>query len=595
MKNDYFIMYNPLTFNLMDIKEKNSITPYDLISYITCKNAEKLSFDTYLDYLVKDQNKHRETMIETFAMETYAAIYIGNQIAKTEKSSTVFHADDKRRTIKEIIIKQGEKPKAVFITAMSANFPTAVIDSIILNHGKIPVIIGGIHVSSSHKDTNNFIRKHCPNKNIIADVIGPGDKIVIKQIIDDINNNNLQKTYHGNISVGDKVWMPQKNVDYLPPLNLNSLKRIPAIGNFLAKNMKAIPVAPFLGCPFSCKFCSISSLPKNKRKFTIRSTDDIIDELSYHQNNKKKFESQMFIFLPDNLLLGEKYLNDIADKIISKNFNVNFITQISIEIASKEKLLKKLRLAGATHFFIGLESLDIRNLEFIQKNVVKDIKKSNLSVSKYYTQKIKIIQNHGISIHGAFIIGLPHDYFLSFEDNTTNNIIRFCIENHIGLQPGILTDLPGSKLFYESQNAGLSLYGKQGTMNYLLSLCLADISESNRKIPDALKNSQIALLSMGLESVRKIGSTKHALKNAFYMMAKSFANPTFQGKKSLQKRFLNSAYSFAAQLYAALYKDVGEKLGQSKNGIRGSFERLYEEECEENKKYFYNYVSQFLK
>jgi len=598
MKNvhkDYFIMYNPLTFNLMELMGNPEVTPIHLISYLTNLNGFDLGKNNYVNYLEFDLKKHREGMVETFAMESYAALYIGNQIAGFALENRVFQVDDKRRTIKEVILKQGRKPKAVFMTTMSSNFPTAVAMSIILNHGEIPVIIGGIHVSTSPDDVETFILKFCPYPELISQVIGAGDSEVIAQIIHDLANKTLKPRYDGYVTIEDTIWKPRKNVDYMPPVKIDLLSRIPLIGNFLAKKMCMIPVAPFAGCPYSCNFCSIYTLPKNKRKLTIRSTKDFLDELEEHQK-KGGLESRFFFFSPDNLLLGGKNLEKILDGIIARKLKVNFVTQISIDVASNDRLLKKLRLAGATHFFIGFESLDIRNLEYIGKHILRDVRKSGLTLAQYYQKQIQKIQNHGISIHGAFIFGLPFDYFHSFEDHTGMEIAQFCIENHIGLQPCSLSDLPGSKISKETQETGTWLYGKQGTMNYLLALCLADLTEMNRRPPDSLDNSPLMVAVMAFKAIQKAGTTKVALKNAIYMMKKALTYPTYRGQNSYKERIIDSIFAFASQLIVSLYKYHGEKLGYSRHGIKGTFERLYSiEKNSAVQDSFKNYVEKFKK
>lgn len=256
--------------------------------------------------------------------------------------------------------------------------------------------------------------------------------------------------------------------------------------------------------------------------------------------------------------------------------------------------MKKLRLAGATHFFIGFESLDIRNLEFIGKHILKDLRKSGLSITQYYTKQIRKIEKFGVSIHGAFIFGLPYDYFNSFDDNTGMDIAEYCIKNRIGLQPCSLTDLPGSRCFQESQESETYLYGKQGTMEYLLGLCLTDLTETNRRPSDSLSNSPLTVAHMGFESIQKAGATRYAITNSLYLMIKSFAYPTDRGRKSLKERLIDSIYSFTSQLIVSLYKEHGEKVAFSANGVRGSFERLYDfEKNAAMKDYFRNYVEVF--
>lgn len=587
---DYFIMYNPLTFNLMDIPQKSRNTPYDGITYLSNKDASRLSQDNYLDYLPFDLCKKRETMVETFAMETYATIYVANILADAVNDREIILADDVRRSLKEVILEKQKKPKAVFITSMSANFPTAAFTALILNHGNIPVVLGGIHVSAVAGDVDTFIRDHAPHPEIISQVIGSGDSKTLLKIARDLDKGKLKPVYRGNLPIEDGVWRPRKNVTYMAPMQVEALARIPVFGPMLSRKFRILPFAPFLGCPYSCKFCSISALDKKSRKLTMRSAHDILEELKSFQE-KGGFENRFIFFLPDNLLLGGKRLEAVLDGIIENNIRINFAAQISIEIADNDRLLKKLRDAGATHFFIGFESLDLDNLVHIQKHSAKDIAKNNLCVSDYYTSRIRKIQNHGISIHGAFILGLPNDYFFSFSQNTAKDIVRFCIQNHIGIQPATLTDLPGSAFFEESQKNDLWLYGKKGTMDYLLSLCLADLSETNRKVPQSLDHSPLTLLYMGFQSVRDVGDSRHAIKNAFFMFMKSFFHPAKRGRISFKERLLDAVFSFAIQLYIALYKDVGEKLAHSSCGIRGSFERLFDEEKDTLKKiYFKRYV-----
>jgi len=574
MCNDYIIVYNPPTYNIMNLMDHIS-TPLDIISYLTKSNISQINKDNFIDFLYFDEQKHRKGMIETLGIECYSAIYIANQIRKSIQNFDIYLCDQIRKNIGEIISVKGFYPKGVFITAMSSNFPTAVAVSIILNYAKIPVIIGGIHVSTSQEDVNIFIRKYCPYPEIVSQVVGPGDSNVIKNIVTDLISKRLSPNYLGETSIENGVW-GATDVYSLPPMKLYLLKRIPIIGKLLLKIIRINPITPYLGCPYSCNFCSISTVPKKQRKFTTRTADDFIEEIMSFQKKGINFLNRFFFFLPDNLLLGGKLLHEILDKLISSEVKINYAAQISIDIASDKELLKKMRLSGATHFFIGLESLDIRNLEYIGKHVVKYIKKSGLTIEEYYRKQIKIIQDFGISVHASFILGLPYDIFKSKYNHTGLSIAEFCVKNHIGLQPCSLTDLPGSINFQQSQKNQQYLYGKQGTLNYLVSLCVTDLTEPNRIPPDSLYNSPLLVFYMAYEEVHKAANTPTALMNGLFMFYKSFLYPTKNGRNSLKERIIDSIWAFASQISVSQYIDHGEMISYSLNGITGTVERLYD-------------------
>lgn len=594
MSADYYVMYNPLTFNLMDVPEDSLQSPVRLLSYLTGRDALDLANHNYAEYLDFDLARHRSGMVETLAIETYAAQYVGNQIARLAPKTRVIHADDKRRTIRQIVDREGVRPRAVFITSMSSNFPTAAAASIILNHGRIPVVIGGIHVSTSPADVDTFIRGYCPHPQLVSCVRGAGDSSVVSEILHDLVHGALQPEYTGNDMIEDSVWGDYPNIDPLPPMQMECLRRFPLLGSYLARRIKINPVAPFLGCPYSCKFCSISSLPKPRRTLVVRDTDDFLAELEHCQRDGVDLASRFFFFLPDNLLLGGSRLPDLMNAIIERGLKVNFAVQVSIEIASDRALLQKLRLAGATHFFIGFESLDIRNLRYIGKHCVKAIGQSGLSVREYYARQIKTIQDYGVSIHGAFIFGLPYDYFRSFADHTGRETADFCIQHRIGLQPALLTDLPGSQLFEETQRDRTWLYGEKGTMAYLTSLCVTDVSESNRIPPESLGKSPIRTECIAFEAIRRAGATRRALRNAMFMMRKSFRCPTARGRDSLKERLIDAFFSATSQLVVSLYRDHAERIMYSSDQVRGTMERLYDLETDpDTKAYFKNYVARF--
>jgi hypothetical protein len=282
--------------------------------------------------------------------------------------------------------------------------------------------------------------------------------------------------------------------------------------------------------------------------------------------------------------------------MIERKLKAPFMAQISIEVASNEKMLKLMRQAGALLFEIGFESLDMRNLEHINKHCVLDIKKRKLSVPDYYAQQIQKIINHGIAIQGSFMFGLPFDRFNSLDDNTGTEVAQFCLDNHISLMAGCFCASPGARDFEKSLQSGTFMYGRPGTMAYLRSLCIADHSEMNTLPPEGLRKSPLLVALMAFEAVRKIGLKRHSLLNAAYMGFKAFTRPTARGGLSYQGRAMDGISAFANQLVTtSLYLEYGLRWVTSRNGFRGGLERLYETEKDpEVKKLCRDYVTRFM-
>jgi radical SAM superfamily enzyme YgiQ (UPF0313 family) len=596
MSIGYFIVYNPLSYAMMDLLPGDSLTPLDVITYLTERNAHELNAENFLEFLDFPLRKQRVTMIDTLAIEMCAAIYLQTQLARLSPDHIIVMVDGKRKNFSCVIKDKGCLPRAVFITSMSSTFPTAAMTTIVLNHGRIPVILGGIHVSTIPEDVDVFIKPYVPHPGFVSFVKGAGDSFVLKEILSDLKRGELKPFYVGHQFVENGVWGDFNNVETLPPLKINLLKRLPVIKHTALKDFRINPVVPYIGCPFSCRFCSISALPKKQTMLHFRDPDDFIKELRAFQKGAVTFQNRFFFFTPDNLLFGKKKLIALLDKIIASDVRINYAVQVSIDVADDEILLKKIRASGGTHFFVGLESLDLRNLKYINKHIVQDIEKSKMTVEAYYASKIKKIHAYGISIHGSFIFGLPYDYFNSLSDNTGVDVAHFCIKNKIGIQPSTITDLPGSELFKESQDTGRFFYGSQGTMGYFLSLSVADLSETNRMPPASLKQSPLVVAAMVYEATKKICSPAVALRNAAFIFFKSFAHPTKNGEGfRIKQRFSDALCSFVSQIAVALYKEHGNHLVRSKDGIRGIMERLYDTEKDiEVKRQFAKYVAQFV-
>jgi hypothetical protein len=83
---------------------------------------------------------------------------------------------------------------------------------------------------------------------------------------------------------------------------------------------------------------------------------------------------------------------------------------------------------------------------------------------------------------------------------------------------------------------------------------------------------------MAYLAIQKVGAATTAIKNGFYSMAKAFMHPCGEGPGSLLNRLEDGAWAFAMQLSVSQYKDHADLITYTRNGVEGTFQRLYRTE-----------------
>ena len=187
-----------------------------------------------------------------------------------------------------------------------------------------------------------------------------------------------------------------------------------------------ISVLTSRGCPFNCLYCDQSVFT---RKWRANSADYVIKEIKML---KDKYDADEISFEDDNFALSKERTIEICKKMINENLNITWSCCIRIDRIDEE-ILTWMKKAGCKNIYVGIESGNQKQLNFINKNLsIEQIRRA-----------LKIAKKSGIkNIYGSFIVGLPHD-----TKETINQTINFaCSLPLTGVSFNLFTPYPNTKL-----------------------------------------------------------------------------------------------------------------------------------------------------
>ena len=204
------------------------------------------------------------------------------------------------------------------------------------------------------------------------------------------------------------------------------------------------------GCPFRCEFCDI--IVMFGRKPRTKSCEQVGREL-----DALRALSARNVFFVDDNFIGDK---NVAKKLLrylsvyqrEHDYNFQFGTEASLNLAQDKELLTLLPEANFAWVFIGIESPDEESLKETKKfqNTREDILTS-----------VRQIYSHGLDVFAGFIIGFDNDTLSTFERQ-----YRFIVDSGIQVaMVGLLTALPKTPLYERLESEGRLLPGADGTDN----------------------------------------------------------------------------------------------------------------------------------
>ena len=227
------------------------------------------------------------------------------------------------------------------------------------------------------------------------------------------------------------------------------------------------------GCPFNCEFCNVTALLGHRPR--TKSAEQVIAELDglYHHG----WRGGIF-FVDDNLIGNRKCLEtELLPALIEwrKTRKVGlFSTEVSINLADDESLLRQMVEAGFGSVFVGIETPD-------EGSLAECGKKQNLG--RDLVGSVKRLQRAGLQVQGGFIVGFDSDTPTIFQRQ-----IDFIQESGIvTAMVGLLQAPPGTRLYERLKQAGrlleqMSGDNVDGTTNVIPTMDLTTLHEGYRRM-----------------------------------------------------------------------------------------------------------------
>lgn len=204
------------------------------------------------------------------------------------------------------------------------------------------------------------------------------------------------------------------------------------------KTTNIYPVSTSRGCPFNCRFCSV--IPMFGRRYRFKSVDATLEEIRYVSSVSKA----TIFFVDDNFAANKKRTKAVLKGIINEKMKISWSAQVRVDVAKDPELLRLMTESGCSTLYIGFESVNPKTLELYNKKQGLD----------EIIDCIKVVKEHGIRIHGMFVLGADTD-----DVETIKRTADFASKLKIDtIQFMMLTPLPGTPVFFEMRDSGRLLH-----------------------------------------------------------------------------------------------------------------------------------------
>ena len=280
----------------------------------------------------------------------------------------------------------------VGLTAMSFQYQEALALAKIAKESGAKTVFGGYHPTLAAQEI-------CagPDASLIDYIVrGEGEATIRELVKAKLEGRNLNDVLGLSFREGDGfVHNPPR-----PLLKVEEIKRPQRGARLVTKGFTSFDVPidsveTSRGCTQGCKFCSINLMyGRHFRRFPI---ERVIEEI----RDAEEHGAGSIFFPDDNITLDVKRLERLCQAIIDAGLtHLRYKTQASASgIASSKRLVDKMGEAGFDGCFLGVESVNKRNLAFLGKGKMSDEAE----------RAVQYLHDNNIIVSTGLIGGNPED------------------------------------------------------------------------------------------------------------------------------------------------------------------------------------------
>lgn len=231
-------------------------------------------------------------------------------------------------------------------------------------------------------------------------------------------------------------WQSEYHTAELPSMRDSPLPRFDLLK---VDRYRTMTIQFARGCPYTCEFCDI--IVMYGRRPRTKSVEQVMAEIeAIHRLGVPN------VFVVDDNFIGNKkeakaVLNAIVAWQQAHGYPIEFMTEVSLNVAQDDELLQLMRRANFATIFIGIESPRKASLQ--ESGKLQNTREDPVAA-------VHRIQAAGIQVMAGMIVGFDNDDPSIFEEQ-----FRFIQEARIPISmTGMLNALPKTPLYTRLREAG---------------------------------------------------------------------------------------------------------------------------------------------